>query len=143
VTVRSGTVVSLIDVDVIPLGFRRAELRFHDLVPPRRSFELRVFLGAPDAAALTSTSETPRYLGSQYFYGVGPSEGAADAKADPRDPQQFAPVEIRLNITERLRALLASHVSGVMPLSVVAVDRTGTQIDDPGLNLQGVSIVTM
>ena len=139
---KSGMTVAHFEAAEIAREFARAEFRFHQVVPPRRSFELRVFLGEPDATATTSTSGNPHYIGSEFFYGVGPGGASPEENNDSRDPQQFASIELRLNVTDRLRRLLAIHPVGVLPLSLVAVDRRGGEIEDPGLSFESVSIVT-
>lgn len=136
-TLRSGATVASLPLDAIEPGFRRAEVRFEGLVPPADSFELRVFAGQPQADARTPTEGNPHYLGSQFFYGVGAPEPGGE-----RTGQQFAPTQIRLNVSEGLRALLREVRGGEVPVSLVAVDRDGREIPEPGLRFAGVSFVT-
>jgi hypothetical protein len=137
-TLRSGATVTSLPLDEIDPGFERAEVRFDGLLPPDGSFELRVFAGEPHADASTPTEGNPHYLGSQYFYGVG----APDQPGEERTGQQFAPTQIRLNVTDGVRALLREIRHGEVPLTLVAVDRDGAEIPEPGLRFEGLSVVT-
>ena len=129
VTLRSGATVTSFALAEIEPDFARAEVRFEGLIPPARSFELRVFAGAPNADARTATEGNPHYLGSQWFYGVGGDGGGGDGGGETDGAgdrgQQFAPTQIRLNVTEGLRALLAGGETGALPVTLVAVDRDG------------------
>ncbi len=141
VTLRSGATVTTFALADVEPDFARAEVRFEGLSPPARSFELRVFAGAPNADARTATEGNPHYLGSQWFYGVGGDGGGAlDDVADAG--QQFAPTQIRLNVTDGLRALLAQGETGALPVTLVAVDRDGNELAEPGLRFEGLSLVT-
>lgn len=137
-TLKSGATVTSLPLAGIDPEFRRAEVRFDGLLPPEGSFELRVFAGEPRADASTPTEGNPRYLGSQWFYGVG----APDRPGEERTGQQFAPTQIRLNVTDGLRALLRDVRHGEVPVTLVAVDRDGAEIPEPGLRFEGLSVVT-
>jgi len=141
---KSGDVVGTVALGVHNPTFERAELRFEGLVPPEDSFELRIFLGEPKANAETRITGNPHYLGSQYFYGTGPrGSGDPDSSLAQSDrEQQFASVQIRLNITDRLREYLHRFPTSSAALSIVAVDRRNAEILDPELSFDGVSIVT-
>lgn len=141
--IASGQIVAEVELDALGLDFRRAEVRFEGLRPPMESFELRVFLDEPHPDARTPTLENPRYLGSQWFYGLG-----AGAPPEPRGidaasgPTQSSPRTIVLNVTSRLRAYLRDAAPHRAPLAVAAVDKHGAEIGAPDLDVEGVSIVT-
>lgn len=141
---KSGDVVATIALDQIESNFRRAELRLEGLTPPLESFELRVFIDEPHANAHTPINENPHYLGSQYFYGLGVPDQPLGLKNPFRlgSSSQSAPTQIRLNISERLKDYLKGAPPHTAPLSLAAVDRNGKEITDPGLQFEGVSIVT-
>jgi len=141
VQVRSRQHVATIEVSGIPHDFDRAEIRFERVVLPRRSFELRVFIGEPDATGDAEVKDNPHYLGSQHFFGVGPGvQGNEPNGSMAADRRQLEPTEIRLNVTLGLKAFLATGPAGPQPLSLVAVDR-GKELFDPGLALEGISLV--
>jgi hypothetical protein len=143
VRVISGKPVANVDLSAIARPFDRAEVHFEGLVPPAESFELRVFVGEPARTVEPAGPADPHYIGSQFMYGTGPrGSPGPGAGQDSRDPQQFAATEIRLNVTDRLRALLDVAHSGSVPLVLVAVDRNGEGISDPGLMIQNVLLVT-
>jgi hypothetical protein len=130
---RSGDVVATVPLERIEPDFARAELRLEGYRAPSRSFELRFFADEPQANARTPTRGNPRYLGSQYVYGAGAY--GAGPEEDDRTP-------LRLNITDGLRAYLAQTTPHEAPVTAVSVDRHGDEIADPGLDFEGVSVVT-
>ncbi len=146
---KSGsTVASFPFHDIVP-DFGRAEVRFEGLTPPEMSFEIRVFANEPGANAGTPThGDNPHYLGSQFFFGHGQCIGAA-GHCDPvardvydlRPKHHYAPTQVRLNVTRRLRNLILKEQPSVVPITLVAVDRNGTEIPDPGLMFEGLMIV--
>jgi hypothetical protein len=142
---RSGDVVATIPLDRIERDFARAELRLEGYRAPAGSFELRFFADEPQANAHTPARGNPHYLGSQYIYGSGAAEDPSPRGAvNPfrLDDAQFDPTPLRLNITDGLRAYLAQTTPHEAPVTAVAVDRHGNEIADPGLDFEGVSIVT-
>lgn len=143
--VKSGETVARIPLEQFDPDFGRAELRFQALRPPVASYEARVFIDEPDADARTPTEENPRYLGSQYFYGVG--SRAPDPPPSPKlysleGPTHWTPRDIALDVTQRFRSYLRQTRPHVAPLSVVAVDADGNEIAQPDLDLEGISLVT-
>jgi hypothetical protein len=142
VTLISGTPIASFDLGAVDPDFERAELRFEELSPPAASFELRIFLDQPGAGAKTPTAGNPRYIGSQFFYGLG-AEAERNAPEDKlRGAGQFAPTQIRLNVTSELRRFLAQANRRTVTVTPVAVDLQGNEIRDPGLRFEAVSLVT-
>ncbi len=139
---KSGAQVATFRLDQLDPRFERAEVRFEGLTLPARSFELRVFLDDPAADARTPTKGNPHYLGTQYFFGAGSPHGAPGGAAPAAPNRQLAPTAIRLNVSDRLRAFLEQTGKKQVPVTLVAVDRDGNEIADPGLAFAGVSLVT-
>ncbi|GAC1564421.1 MAG: hypothetical protein NVS3B17_20020 [Vulcanimicrobiaceae bacterium] len=142
--VTSGAIAATIAFDRIEPGFARAELRFEGMKPPLQSFAARAFVDEPHATIDTPTEGNSRYLGTQYFYGLG----TADAEPDRSDPyrlgrsSQSARTQIRLNVTQAVRAYLAGTVPHPAPISFVTVDAEGNEIDEPDFDVEGISLIT-
>lgn len=140
--IKSGSTLLTVRRDCFDEGFERVELRLEALTPPVNSFEARLFADDRGANAATAIVGNPHYLGSQFFYGLG----IPDAQVTPNVPydvgrdSQSAPTEIRINITTGVSNYLKHSESGVFPITVVAVDRDGSEIADPELNVEGVSL---
>ncbi|HEV3089491.1 MAG TPA: hypothetical protein VGX96_19975 [Candidatus Elarobacter sp.] len=148
-SLKSGAPVASFPVGELGSDFQRGEVRFDGLTLPSRSFEVRVFLDEPNANAQTPTEGNPKYLGTQYFYGVGPGSsagaGAALESAKPHSGsrnRQLAPTQIKLNVTDKLRTFAAQAENSHVPMTLVAVDHDGNEIAEPGLNFEGLSLVT-
>jgi tyrosinase len=139
---RSGATVTSFSLDRLEPNFTRGELRFEGLTLPRDSFDVRAFLDEPHANAKTPTEGNPHYLGTQSFYGLGPEAEKYAPGARERGEGQFAPQEVRLNVTDRLRAFIAKAGHKAVPVTLVAVDGDGKEIADPGLRFEGLSLVT-
>lgn len=136
--------MATIAFDRIEPGFVRAELRFEGLKPPLRSFAARAFVDEPHANIGTPTVRNPHYLGVQYFYGLGLPDGEPH-RDDPYRlgrSSQSARTQIRLNVTQSVRTYLAHTVPHAAPISFVTVDRDGNEIEDPDLDVEGISLVT-
>ena len=140
--IKSGTTLLTVRRDSLYEGFERAELRLEALRPPVSSFEARFFADDPGATAATAIVDNPHYLGSQFFYGLGVSDADAntDARYDAGRESQSAPTEIRVNITTGICNYLKHGASEVFPITVIAVDRDGSEIAAPELDVEGVSL---
>ena len=139
---KSGATVASFSLDKLEPEFERGELRFEGVTMPRDSFDVRAFLDEPHANAKTPTEENPHYLGTQSFYGLGPEAEKYAPGARERGEGQFAPQEVRLNVTDRLRAFIAKTGRKNVPVTLVAVDGEGKEIAEPGLHFEGLSLVT-
>ena len=139
---KSGATVASFSLDKLEPQFERGELRFEGVTMPRDSFDVRAFLDEPHANAKTPTEGNPHYLGTQSFYGLGPEAEKYAPGARERGEGQFAPQEVRLNVTDRLRAFIAKAGRKTVPLTLVAVDGDGKEIAEPGLRFEGLSLVT-
>jgi len=138
-SLRSGAQVATVPLDKLGTDFERGEVRFDGLTLPGRSFNLRVFVDEPGANAQTPTEGNPHYLGTQSFFGAGTEHGELDPGARNR---QLEPTQIKLNVTDKLRAFIRQAGKKNVPITVVAVDRDGNEIPDPGLSFEGLSLVT-
>jgi tyrosinase len=143
--VASGTTVATFQLDAVDPDFNRAEVRFEGLTPPENSFEVRVFVGQPNANAATPIDDNPSFLGSQFFFGHGGCFGAP-GHCDPvprdifdlRPPHHYDPIRVRLDVTKRLRALLAKGgLDTNAPVTLVIVDRDGNESADADLHFEG------
>jgi tyrosinase len=142
-SLKSGATVTSFSLDRLEPGFERGELRFEGLTLPRDSFEVRAFLDEPHANAKTPTEGNPHYLGTQTFYGLGPEAEKYAPGARERGEGQFAPQQVRLNVTDQLRTFLAkAGRKQNVPVTLVAVDGDGKEIREPGLQFEGLSLVT-
>jgi hypothetical protein len=139
-----------------PEDFTRADLRFDGLTPPEETFAVRVFVDQPDADASTPTNDNPNYLGTRYFFGHGEC-GGAEGHCEPvqrdifdlRPEHHYSPVQVRLNVTKRLKRYI--RTAGYVPdtpgaatnarITLVAVDRHGGPCEDIALYFEGLSFV--
>jgi tyrosinase len=146
VSLKSGATVTSLALSNLDRDFKRAELRFEGVTPPVESFELRAFVDEPHAGAATPIDDNPHYLGSTYLYGVGeeqpPPPPRHRAGHETSLEQKFEPTQIRLNVTDSLRTYLQHARPAQTKLTLVAVDRHGREIREPGLRFEGVSVVT-
>jgi len=153
-TVRSRATVAHFPLYTLDRDFNRADVRFEGVTPPVETFGVRVFADRRDADAGTPTEGNPNYLGTRYFFGHGEC-GGAEGHCDPiprdvfdlRPKHHYAPVHVRLNVTRRLKDLIAGkgptpdNPAGNAPITLVIVDPKGKEVDDPGLYLEGLSVV--
>jgi tyrosinase len=138
--------------------FSRAEVRFEGCTPPKDSFAVHIFADEAKADANTQTDGNPHYLGTWHFFGHGRcigAEGHCDVvKRDVYDlrlPHHYEPQQVRVDVTKRLKELIADgrakglptkdNPAGNAPIALVAVDRMGNEIADPGLHFEGLSVV--
>jgi tyrosinase len=136
-----------------PEDFSRADVRFEGLTPPEDSFAVRVFADQDDATAQTPTEGNPHFLGTRFFFGHGEC-GGADGHCDPvprdifdlRPQHHYAPRQIHVNVTKRLKKLIAAGRAGSegkkdATITLVAVDTHGNALEDAGLYFEGLSII--
>ena len=134
-----------------PEDVTRAEVVFDGLRQPEESFAVRIFADQDDADASTPTAGNAHYLGTRYFFGHGVC-GGAEGHCDPiprdiydlRQQHHYGPRRIRVNVTKRLKALVA----GAQPrdaqearITLVAVDPHGRPLGDADLYFEGLSVV--
>ena len=128
--------------------FERAELEFHNVKHPRKSFEMRVFFNQPDADVNTSLKNNKHYAGSLYFFGHGEclgGKGHCDptrgphSKFDLRPKSHLAPFTLHLDVVECLRQM--GGTDNLM-IKLVAVDSQGNQIEQPDTDFDAIALVT-
>jgi len=127
--------------------FEKAELEFQNLMHPRSSFEIRVFLNQPDANASTPTEGNDHYAGSLYLFGHGecpgeeghcaPDRGPID-QFDIRRPSHVRPFNAYVDVTEAIQRLGDSEVT----VKLVAVDAKENPITNPGTDFDAITLIT-
>jgi tyrosinase len=135
----------------IPPAIPKVELRFHKVKHPKNSFEVRVFLNQPDANASTPIEDNPHYAGSLFLFGHGECGGdtghceppvAPRGAFDLRPPSHLTPMDLSLDASEAVAAAAKSAGAAPVTVTLVAVDHKGKQIENPGLDFEGISIAT-
>jgi tyrosinase len=144
----SGATITTFSLQHVIPDFDRAEVRFEGLTPPKDSLEVRIFANEPRANAKTPTDENEHFLGSHAFFGHGDCVGAPghcdviDRDIfDLRGKHHYAPVQVRVNVTRRLRRLIEREQVDSIPITLVVVDRRGKELVDSGLHFEGFMIV--
>jgi hypothetical protein len=153
-TLRSRATVAHFPVYTIdPADFLRADVRFEGLTPPMESFGVHVFADQEDATPEQANEDNLHYLGTRFFFGHGEC-GGAEGHCDPvprdvfdlRPTHHYAPRQVRLNVTKRLKKLIAAGRAGGedkknASITLVAVDRRGAAIEDADLYFEGLSVI--
>lgn len=139
-----------------PLGavrgpFQRAQLDFHQLRPPKDSYEIRVFLNNPAATDATPVSD-PSYGGRIVLFGHGHCHGAKGhcnprlAQRDEYDqrakhPLRFEHTRYTIDVTRGLRRLIQAEPASV-DVTFVTVDLHGNAVPHGTIRYRGVSLST-
>jgi tyrosinase len=139
-----------------PLGkvhgpFKRAQLDFHQLRPPKDSYEVRVFLNNPKATDATPTSD-PSFGGRMVLFGHGHCHGAKGhcnpslAHRDEYDlrakhPLRFEHTKYKIDVTRGLRRLLQGQSQDVH-VTFVTLNLEGHAVAHSTLRYRGVSLST-
>jgi hypothetical protein len=129
-------------------GYDRIDLELRGVDHSGNSYEVRVFVDAPDADAGTPTEENPSYAGSFYIFGHGPclgDDGHCDVRRGPltpydyRLPHQLSPQYHRLQVTRTVR----EHVdSDTFAVTLVAVEnQAGEYVASDLLAFNRMSVV--
>ena len=129
-------------------NFEKAELEFQNLLHPKDSFEVRVFLNQPDADANTPTEGNDHYADSLFFFGHGecpgeaghcdPRRGRID-QFDVRRPSHVTPFTTYADVTEAMRKVAGA---GEVTVKLVAVDAKGNAVANPGTDFDAIALVT-
>lgn len=148
-----GPGVVQLDVGAVRSPFRRAELDFHQLHPPKDSFVMRAFIAKPDADAFTPSSD-PAYAGRMVLFGHGRCHGAqghCDPSLQPRDrydlrpkhPLRFEHTRYVMDVTRGLRRYLTQNPGATSVLFYVAtVDAQGQPAAADAVKYRAVSLKT-
>lgn len=128
--------------------FEKAELEFQNLLHPKDSFEVRVFLNQPNADANTPTEGNDHYADSLFFFGHGecpgelghcePRRGRID-QFDVRRPSHVTPFTAYIDVTEPIRKLADSDE---VTVKLVAVDANGNPVVNPGTDFDAIALST-
>jgi tyrosinase len=137
-----------------PLGtvhgpFKRAQLDFHQLHPPKDSYEVRVFLNNAAATDATPVSD-PSFGGRMVLFGHGHCHGArghcnpALAQRDEYDqrakhPLRFEHTRYTIDVTRGLRRLLQGQPRTV-DVTFVTLNLDGKAVAHSTLRYRGVSL---
>lgn len=140
----------------LPIGkisdkFRRAQLDFHSLRPPKQSFELRAFINNKKASAKTSLKDST-FAGRLVLFGHGECFGAPghcnpeDATRDeydlrPQHPLRHQKTRYAIDITEALKRLTGKGSANV-EITIVTLDAEGDQVAPNSVEHAGVSLTT-
>ena len=128
--------------------FEKAELEFHNVLHPKDSFEIRVFLNQPDANASTPIEGNDHYAGSLFLFGHGECPGEAGHCApdrgpidqfDIRRPSHVMPFTAYVDATEAIRKLAGT---GEVSVKLVAVDAKGNIVPSPGTDFDAIALTT-
>ncbi|MCB9589620.1 MAG: tyrosinase family protein [Polyangiaceae bacterium] len=144
----------ILDIGSLKGGFRRAQLDFHQLHPPKRSFEILAFINNPDATEQTPCTD-PSYAGRLMLFGHGDCHGArghcnprmaerGDYDLRPDHPLRFSKTKFQIDITRGLRRELANAASLPLPVKVtlITVDAEGNAVPQDSVRYKGVSLST-
>lgn len=144
----------VLDIGSLNGGFRRAQLDFHQLHPPKRSYEILAFINKPDATEKTPCSD-PSFAGRLMLFGHGDCHGARGhcnpslAERDKYDlrqdhPLRFAKTKYQIDITRGLRRELASAPALPHPVKItlITLDAEGNAVPQDSVRYKGVSLST-
>ena len=133
--------------------FLRAQLDFHQLRPPKGSFEIRCYIDNPDCNADTGYDD-PSYAGRMVLFGHGECHGArghCNPALDERDAYDLRPkhylrfkhTAFKLDMTRGLRRFLAGRTSvDDVKAYLVTVDLDGKQVPASSVKYRGCSLRT-
>jgi hypothetical protein len=119
----------------LPAGGERADIAVTGLDQAGPSYELRVFLGNPEADARTELTPQAGYAGSIHIYGYGEPAppGVDEIAARPRMPMTRS-----LIAADAVRAAAARG-----PTADVTLVAVGYGAGDPAIDLTGVDVAVV
>lgn len=138
------------DAGGMPTDFKHARLEFHNLKKTADSYEIRVYVNAPEAQAETGTYGNNRYCGSHYIFGHGRCYGAPGHcevpseppdKYDHRPPHHLTPYNTYIDVTKALRAAVDRGDSPIK-LHFVVLDVDGDQVTPDVIEYESISLLT-
>lgn len=145
----SGHQVAAFALASVEPTFEKAELEFQNVLHPRSSCEIRVFLNQPNANASTPTTGNDHYAGSLFLFGHGECPGEAGHCApdrgpidqfDIRRPSHVQPFNTTIDVTEPIRKLAGTDEVSV---SLVATDPKGNQLSNAGTDFEALMLTTL
>ena len=125
---------------------RKAILKLHKVVPPIRSFGLRIFLNQPDANENTPVTNNDHFAGYLSFFGHGDCVGGPGHCAMPAPKKKFdlrprghnRPANYSLDITRTAKRLLDQGAKDLQ-VKLVTIGTEGLELYDH-LKMEGCSI---
>jgi tyrosinase len=132
-------------------SFKRAQLDFHQLRPPKDSHEIRVFFNNPNAGDKTEMSD-PSFGGRMVLFGHGHCHGAKghcnpslanrdDYDLRPKHPLRFEHTKYTIDVTRGLRRLLHNQPASV-EATFVTLNLEGKAVAHDTVRYRGVSLST-
>ena len=127
--------------------FDSAVIEFHNVHPPKGSYEARVFINDADADEETDVYDNPNYAGSFYFFGhakkCSGDKGHCDMpkpqkKFDIRPPHHLTPYKLYKNVTKCLQDVGKDEAN--VYVKMVCVDRYGERLENQ-FKCEGMSLV--
>lgn len=135
----AGSHVTEVSLGLVEAGFKRAELEFHRLRPPKDSFEIRAYIDNPTCSASTGFDDDS-YAGRMVLFGHGPCHGAPGhcnptlAQRDDYDlrakhPLRHEHTRYRLDISKGLRKFMGrKHTIADLKVYLVTMDEGGEMV---------------
>ncbi|MEC4817015.1 MAG: tyrosinase family protein [Scytonema sp. PMC 1069.18] len=130
-------------------NFKKAKIEFYNMLHPRSSCEIRVFLNQPDANVNTPTEDNEHFAGSVFLFGHGecpgeaghcnPNRGPID-QFDIRRSSHVRPFVTYIDVTESLRQLMGSNTVSV---KLVAVNPQGEELTSPVTDFDAIALTTI
>ncbi len=134
--------------------FKRAQLDFHQLRPPKKAYEVRAYLNNEGADASTPISD-PSFGGRMVLFGHGACYGAP-GHCDPtqaergdydqrrKHPLRYEKTRYALDCTRGLRRLVEDASEPIdVYLTLVVLDETGAPEPHDAILYRGVSLSTL
>lgn len=133
-------------------NFRRAELEFHSLHPPRLSYEIRAYLNNPKADETTG-KDSPTYAGNIVFFGHGLCTGGPghcdpdlavrdDYDLRPGHPLRYKKTDYSIDVTAALQRIVNQHPDAPVSATLVIIGVDGRQVAPGAITHNGVSLTT-
>jgi tyrosinase len=116
----------------------RVHIKLHQVLQPKRSFYLHVFLNQPDADASTAITGNPHYVGYVGIFGHGECIGLPGHCDPPPGPRQkfdlrgrhhMTPQNFRIHATKTARRLVADGATSLQ-VTVVPVMPNGAPVTE-------------
>jgi tyrosinase len=136
------------DLAKVPDDFEHAALNFVRRTYPRKSFEVRVFLGGPPANVNTPKRNNPNYAGSLYTFGHGGctgDPGHCDVPVVPEGATYFTvlrpehpltPRRMTLDVTKTVRKAKSSATGPKLQVHIVLIDPKGKELPSDALDYE-------
>jgi tyrosinase len=129
---------------------RKARLVFMGMKKTKHSYEVRVFLNAPEITALTAVAEDAHPAGTLFLFGHGDCIGGPGHCQPPSDRRNFdqrpqhhySPFNAFLDVSGTIHDALARSPVARLDVSIVVVDRVGRAVAPAEVGFDAVSLET-